>query len=100
MRKSFDTLAAIVTQNEMDPLNGDLYMFTNKRRNRVKVLIWEKGGYWLCNKRLEVGTVAVPFVDDGSQSYALEINLTELRLLIEGIELKQIKKTKRFDIKT
>ena len=100
MRKSFDTLAAIVSENGLDPLSGDLYVFTNKRKNRIKILLWEKDGFWISAKRLEQGTVAIPLVADGNGSdYQLEIDLTELRLLIEGIELRQIKKSKRFDKK-
>lgn len=95
MRKSFDTLAALVTQSGMDPLNGDIYVFANKNRNRFKILLWEIGGYWLCAKRLESGIIAVPFTKDNEQ-YTVQINPTELRLLIEGIELRQIKKNERF----
>lgn len=97
MRKSYDTLAALIMQNNMDPVNGDIYVFTNKRKNRFKILVWEKDGYWLCCKRLEAGTFAVPFVNDDSQAYTMKINLTELRLLIEGIEIGRIKKSKRFN---
>jgi transposase len=98
MRKSYDTLAALVTQVDMNPLSGDLFVFTNRPRNRFKILLWETGGYWLCSKRLEAGIFAVPFVtsSDEAQAYTLEINMTELRLLIEGIELRNVKKSKRF----
>jgi transposase len=98
MRKSFNTLSAIVKNNNMNPLSGDLYVFTNKPRNKFKILVWEKGGYWICAKRLEEGIFAVPFtkIINSNENYLLEIDLTELRLLIEGIELRQIKKNKRF----
>lgn len=97
MRKSFDTLAGVVLKNNLNPSNGDLYVFTNKSRNRFKVLFWEKGGFWLCAKRLEVGTFAVPFIKEGSDAeYVMQIDLTELRLVIEGIELNRIHKNKRY----
>ena len=96
MRKSFNTLSALVKGAGMDPLSGELYVFTNKRKNRIKILIWEKGGYWVCCKRLEIGTVAIPFSDDNDNSYTMEIDVTQLRLLIEGISINQIKKSKRF----
>ena len=98
MRKSFNTLAALVKESGMDPLNGDIYVFANKAKNRFKILLWEKGGFWICAKRLEEGVFAVPFVNpfDQDKKYLLEISLTELRLLIEGIELRQIKKNKRY----
>jgi len=95
MRKSFDTLAAIVSTNNMNPLSGDLYVFANRSRSRFKVLIWEKGGYWVCARRLEYGVIVIPFADNTKEQFTLEVSLTELRLLIEGIELRQIKKTKR-----
>ena len=97
MRKSYDTLSSLVVRQGLDPLSGDVFVFTNKNRNRVKILIWEKGGYWLCCKRLECGVFAVPLGNDGCETTLL-INQTELRLLIEGIELKQIKRRKRFDL--
>ena len=96
MRKSFDTLSALVVKNNMRPESGDLYVFTNKARNRFKVLLWEQGGYWLCAKRLEAGTFGVPFVQEDGEEYTMEINLTELRLLIEGIELGRVSRRKRF----
>ena len=96
MRKSFDTLASIVVNLGLNPMSGDLFVFTNKRKNRVKILIWENSRYWLCSKRLEVGTVAIPLNMDGPTSYTIQIDVTELRLLIEGISLNQVKKSKRF----
>ena len=96
MRKSFNTLAALVIGFGLDPMSGDLFVFANKRKNIIKILIWEKGGYWICNKRLEAGTVAIPFSDVSNISYTIEIDVTELRLLIEGITLNQVKKSKRF----
>lgn len=98
MRKSYDTLSGIVVENNMDPSNGDLYVFTNKAKNRFKILMWEQGGFWLCAKRLEIGTFAVPFVkEESGEQYSMQINLTELRLLIEGIELRKIVKRKRYE---
>jgi len=96
MRKSFDTLAAVVTAHDFNPLSGDLYVFASRNRSRFKVLVWEKGGYWVCARRLETGTIAIPSADT-TEHCTVEISLIELRLLIEGIELRQIKKSKRFD---
>jgi len=97
MRKSFDTLSAIIVEHEMKPDSGDLYVFTNRKKNRFKILIWESGGFWLCAKRLETGTFAVPFTnEDPAEKYIIKINLTELRLLIDGIERCNIVKKKRY----
>jgi transposase len=99
MRKSYDTLAALVRDAGLNPLSGDLYAFTNKGRNRFKILVWERGGYWLCAKRLEEGVFAVPVTEADGNLYTMEIGLTELRLIIDGIELRKIKKTHRYEQK-
>ncbi len=57
MRKSFDGLSAIVSEQlRQDPLSGHLFIFTSRRRDRVKLLLWERNGFWLLYKRLERGT--------------------------------------------
>ena len=62
-----------------DPLSGHVFAFFNPRRDRVKLLVWERDGFWLLYKRLETGTFAVLDRD--------EINARELYLLLEGIEV-------------
>jgi len=62
-----------------DPLSGHVFAFFNRRRDRVKLLVWEPGGFWLLYKRLESGTFAVLDRE--------EINARELYLLLEGIEV-------------
>ena len=53
MRKSFDALASLVTnQLGKDPFAGDVFVFVGKYRNRVKILVWEVSGFWVCAKRL------------------------------------------------
>ena len=61
MRKSFDGLIA-ATKSVLgeNPLSGHLFVFVNRSRNRAKMLLWENGGFWLCSRRLEQGTFAVP----------------------------------------
>ena len=54
LRKAYDGLAVLVRQSlGQDPLSGSLYVFCNRRRDRIKILFWEEGGYWLCARRLE-----------------------------------------------
>jgi transposase len=54
MRKSFDTLAALVANTlALDPLSGHLFLFSNRSRNRLEFLVFERGGYWLVARRLE-----------------------------------------------
>ena len=61
LRKAYDGLAVLVRQSlGQDPLSGSLYVFCNRRRDRIKILFWEEGGYWLCARRLEEGTFRWP----------------------------------------
>ena len=84
MRKSFNGLTAIV-MNELDedPLSGHLFVFCNRRRDRIKVLYWDRSGLWVCAKRLEKGTFAWP----RSTARALEMTSEELAMLLGGIDL-------------
>ena len=89
MRKSFNGLPAIV-QNVVgqDPLSGHVFVFCNRRRNRLKILFFDRNGYWVCAKRLEKGTFAWPQVGGVS----LEMTAEELALLLGGIDLKETKR--------
>ena len=85
LRKSFEGLADLVThQFKEDPLSGHLYVFTNRKRNRIKVLYFDGSGTWVCAKRLGKGTFAWPKV---SEPGALRILAEELTLLLSGIDL-------------
>ncbi len=87
MRKSFDTLAALVDQViGEDPLSGHLLAFSNRARNRVKILLWDGSGYWLFAKRLEKGTFAWPRAR-GDQK-RIQMSSEELSLLLSGIDLE------------
>jgi transposase len=83
MRKSFNGLYAYVQSVlSADPLSGHLYVFTNRLRNRVKILYWDGSGLWVCAKRLERGTFGWPAGEGISQCLRPE----ELGLLLHGIE--------------
>lgn len=87
MRKSFDTLAAVVTTIlGQDPLSGHLFVFCNKGRNRLKVLCWDRSGFWLLHKRLERGTFTWPQALSAGQR-SVEMSASELGLLIAGLDL-------------
>ena len=93
MRKSFDGLCGIVV-NELrcHPNYGDVYVFINKRRDRIKLLHLEPGGFVLYYKRLEKGRLSVPEKKEKSVS----VTWSDLVLLIEGIDPIQVKRKKRY----
>lgn len=93
LRKSFDTLAQMVRSIlKQEPFSGHLFVFFNRARNRVKILYWERSGFWLCHKRLEGGTFrALP-----SSAGAVELQPTELAMLLDGIELSDTRRRKRY----
>jgi len=92
MRKSFDTLAALVIDViEQDPESGHLFLFVNRRRNRLKVLWWDRCGYCLLAKRLEHGRFRVFDRADGTAG-GFEMSASELALILEGIDLRGAKR--------
>ncbi len=95
MRKSFDGLAALTEQAlELDPLSGHLFVFCNRRRDRIKILYWDRAGFWCLAKRLEEGTFAWP-EDPGSSR--IESSPRELLCVLEGIDLRDARLRKRMN---
>jgi transposase len=95
MRKSFDGLHAIV-QSEFprDALGGNLFLFLNRRRDRLKLMTWEGDGWIIFYKRLERGTFERPRpTADGA---TVELDGTDLALLLAGVELKSAKRRPRY----
>lgn len=99
MRKSFDSLSAIVS-NFMgeDPLSGHLFLFLNRRRTCVKLLYWCGDGYALWYKRLERGTFEMPIALRSSEDDMprLEITASQMALLLDGIELSTARRRERY----
>ena len=94
MRKSFDSLHALVRQHlELDAFAGHLFVFASRRRDRVKILYWDRDGFALWAKRLEEGTYAVAF-EEGERRR--EITAPELAALLSGIDLSQAGRRKRY----
>jgi len=86
MRMSFNGLyAQVQTVLQQQPLSGHIFLFTNKPRNRVKALVWDGSGLWVCAKRLEKGTFGWPAGEGASCCIRPE----ELQLLLHGIEVKR-----------
>jgi transposase len=93
MRKSFDGLSGIVTQQlGKDVLSGDVFIFLGKDLTRIKLLVWETGGFVLYYKRLEAGTFSLPKPQPGS----ITLTYSELCLLMEGMEVEVKHRRKRF----
>jgi len=89
LRKSFEGLSDLVThQFKEDPLSGHLYVFTNRRKNRIKLLYFDGTGVWVCGKRLAQGCFAWPKTA-ANETGALRIVAEELTLLLSGIDLDQ-----------
>jgi transposase len=85
LRKGYDGLYGLVKQGlKRDPLSGDLFLFSNRRRRGCKVLMWDGTGLCVFQKRLERGRFASLFRDD---AHAVELTASELALFIEGCEL-------------
>lgn len=100
-RKAHDGLCALVRDRlGDDPFSGDVFVFHNVARDRVKLLLWDRNGFWLLYKRLEKGTFPFGTVSEGAR---VEIERAQLSMLLEGLEWKSAKKashfTRRFDIK-
>ena len=88
MRKGFDGLSGVVIGIvDEDPQSGHLFVFFNKRRNRMKALVWDGSGYWVLYKRLEHGRFQV-FDRMAEKRGAFELSSTDLALLLDGIDLR------------
>ena len=92
-RKSFDGLAGVITNHlGRDPLSGDLYVFKNRRGDRLKILAWQGDGFALYLRRLERGTFAFPNSDTAGGS----VTATELAMILGGVELHAAKRRTRY----
>ena len=98
MRRGFDRLAETVRSClGRDPLDGSLFIFRSRTSDRLKILYWDKDGFCLWYKRLEEGTFRFPAVQDGVGG--VEIKASEMAMLLEGIDLKSIKRSPRLQMK-
>jgi transposase len=99
LRRGYDGLASIV-QDAMgeDPLSGSLFIFLNRRRNRIKLLYFDGDGYAIWMKRLEVGNFERPRAGE-SESPRLQITAAQLALILEGIELSSVRHRRRFQLR-
>ena len=92
MRKSYAGLSALVKNRlQGNPLSGELFVFVNRRQNQMKVLYFDRSGYCIWSKKLEQGQ----FVVRGAPGGKRQLNWTQLKLLLEGIEIKKSRQYKR-----
>jgi len=93
MRKGFNGLSGLVREHaSYDLLGGDVFIFMNKRRDRLKLLVWDRTGFVVWYKVLEQGTFELP----NANSSTVELAWSDLQMLLEGIELSSIKRRKRY----
>ncbi len=93
MRKSFNGLCLLVeTEMGFDLMSGDVFIFVNRRRDRMKLLMWDRTGFVIWYKRLEEGTYEIPNLSNGQ----FEVTWEQLLLILEGVVLKSAKRRKRY----
>ncbi|MBV6473572.1 MAG: hypothetical protein JPMHGGIA_01857 [Saprospiraceae bacterium] len=94
-RKSYDGLFGIIkTIMQSNPLSGDVYLFTNKRRNQIRMMVYDTGGLVLLSKRLDRGTFEI--LESQSGLLKLSISWTQLMCIMQGIKLQSIRYRKMF----
>ena len=93
MRKGFNGLSGLVRDHISHQLtSGDVFIFLNKRRDRIKLLVWDRNGFVVWYKVLERGTFEMP----AAEKESVEMSWTDIQLLLEGIEIKSAKRRKRY----
>lgn len=96
MRKSFDSLCGIIrSAMHLDPRSGYLFLFKNKRGDRIKCIYWDFDGYAMWYKALQRGTFQFPDLSNFS-SAGLEIDAPTLRAILDGIDLTTVRRRERF----
>jgi transposase len=95
MRRSIDGLAALVRERlQLEPLSGHLFLFRNRRGDRLKILLWDRSGFWVLYKRLERGTFAWPGPEE---SEPVEMRGADLMLLLSGIDLAATRRRRWYE---
>jgi transposase len=93
LRKSFDTLAELVRQQlKADPFSGHLFVFRNKRADRVKLLYWDDDGFAIWYKRLEMGSFRFPASTDDQ----ITMRAADLQMVLDGVDLESVHRRRRY----
>lgn len=99
MRNGADGLSGLVRScMGQDPLTGNLFVFRNRRGNKLKMLYWDRTGYAIWSKHLQQGTFRLPIT--GIANSSVEIDATTLTMILEGIDLQTVRRFKRFELKS
>ena len=97
MSKSFNGLTNEVREVlRKDPLSGHIFLFFNRRRTMVKLILWTRGGFTIVAKRLERGTFSLPKTGDGA-AHCVELDIHELAFLLEGVSLERRRLSPRWE---
>ena len=99
MRKSFHGLIALTESAlKQDPLSGSMFVFVNRRRDRIKILYWGQTGFCIWYQQLQKGTYQLPDQDAFEQQETLEVTRSQLSLILDGIDLSSARQRKRFQL--
>ncbi len=90
MRRGFDGLAKMVRDRDLELYSGHLFVFLSRKKNRVKVLTWSRGGFVLWYKRLERGRFKLP--RRGSNELVVTIDSAQLAMLVDGVDLSCVRR--------
>ena len=97
MRKSFHGLVALTESALMqDPLSGSLFVFVNRRRDRIKILYWGQTGFCIWYQQLQKGTYQLPDEASLEERQAIEVTRSQLSLILDGIDLSSARQRMRF----
>jgi len=99
MRKSFNGLVALTESAlKQDPLSGSLFVFVNRRRDRIKILYWGQTGFCIWYQQLQKGTYQLPGEDSLGEQQTLEVTRSQLSLILDGIDLTSARQRMRFQL--
>jgi len=95
MRRGIDSLAASVRRAGGEPFSGHLFVFVSRRRDRAKILTWQRGGFVLWYKRLERGLFAMPHL--ASTGTTAELDPGQLSMLLDGVDFSRVRRGRRWE---
>jgi transposase len=99
MRKSFNGLVALTESAlRQDPLSGSLFVFVNRRRDRLKILYWGQTGFCIWYQQLQQGTFQLPTEDALQEQETIEVTRSQLSLILDGIDLSSARQRRRFQL--